>query len=147
MIKAADLRIGNLIQCQFKPGGPFETVAVAGVHDKFISWTFDDGFPGPMVLLNEGYKPILLSEEWLQKMGFVDITDGYRATGQADPVFRVASPVRGQNIDLYRKWDNEAWKPKGYFLGHFEYVMQYVHQLQNLFYCLTGQELTIKETV
>lgn len=139
-----EFRLGNL--CRDKKTGTLLRVCELNEENDGVGFFVIDRDKYP---LPDGWhaEPAPLNEEWLERLGFVDITDGYRATGQADPVFRIASPVRGQNIDLYRKWDNEAWKPKGYFLGHFEYVMQYVHQLQNLYFALTGEELTIKETV
>lgn len=78
-------------------------------------------------LEDDVYEPILLTEEWLIKFGFE--TDGIT-----------------------------FWKSKadiGHFKDCFAYIpcglasqrrteIKYVHQLQNLYFALTGEELTIK---
>lgn len=143
MIKATELRIGNKIKV-------FEDiVGVTDVCDDGTIGTtaYFDGQMGCCGCTEDMAVGIPLTEQWLERLGFVDITEGYRATGQASPVYRIASPVRGQDINLYQEWDYKNGRALGYFLAHFEYVMQYVHQLQNLFFALTGEELTIKETV
>ena len=70
------------------------------------------------------YKPIQLTEEWLVKFGFIKRTP------------------TGYYFDMGRMSIN---------LPDFEYKniridvkLKYVHQLQNLYFALTGEELTIK---
>lgn len=77
----------------------------------------------------EGFKePIPLTEEWLLKLGFeyVSIYDSYiKQTGQREFILRKRDFVLC-DIDI-------RVQPK------------YVHQLQNLYFALTGEELTITE--
>ena len=71
-------------------------------------------------------EPIPLTEEWLLKFGFEKETDDYWGTSNCDECF------------IY-----EA-KEKCY-TGYINYVkLNYVHQLQNLIFALTGTELEIK---
>ena len=71
------------------------------------------------------YKPIPLTEGWLLKFGFE------KKIGWDDLIYHVKN-----NVDLYE------------FLSGYEYYdfhIKHVHQLQNLYFALTGEELkTIK---
>jgi len=73
--------------------------------------------------LDDAYRPIPLTEEWLLKFGF-EITDNF------------------QTKDRF-----QTHKQDGFFWFEYGYIvveLNYVHQLQNLYFALTGEELTIK---
>jgi hypothetical protein len=69
-------------------------------------------------------KPIPLTDEWLLKFGF-----------EKDGTWFTKS---GFGISI----DNLKWQMKGY-IATFDKCL-YVHQLQNLYFALTGKELTFK---
>jgi hypothetical protein len=72
-------------------------------------------------------KPIPLTEEWLRKFGFAkyDLSKNEFVRNS----FRVCLSVRDEFV--FADWD-------------FAYVViQYVHQLQNLYFALTQTELTL----
>ena len=71
------------------------------------------------------YKSIPLTEEWLLKFGFKN-----NRLGLFDCV-KVGDDI-GYHI---------------YFIGKHLKEVQYVHQLQNLYFALTGYELEIKDEV
>tara|TARA_R110000868_G_scaffold256359_2_gene513078 strand:+ start:510 stop:872 length:363 start_codon:yes stop_codon:yes gene_type:complete len=78
---------------------------------------------------NNIYKPIPLTEEWLLRFGFRDL--GYGEWEKGDIIL-----------------DNE-YTDKGIWniretVSHLSIDVKYVHQLQNLYFALTGEELTIK---
>lgn len=74
------------------------------------------------------YKPIELTEEWLLKFGFTRQPWGL---------------VIGS---LLFKDKNHECKELTLEIGNgFRTTVKYVHQLQNLYFALTGEELTIKE--
>lgn len=75
----------------------------------------------------ENIKPIPLTEEWLIKFGFKHYLYGYR----------LKSIVLEQYSSIY-------YKIRGY--AHNSNI-GYVHQLQNLYFDLTGKELFIKNEV
>lgn len=77
----------------------------------------------------EDFDPIPLTPEWLERLGFID--DLPWAKGN----FRVDSENRFHVVD-----------GTGYSVIVARNI-EYVHQLQNLYFALTGEELTIKETV
>ena len=66
--------------------------------------------------------PIPLTEEWLEKFGFVKHSGGYLSK---DSVIELT-------------FDFLVWKPNIKRLK-----VLYVHQLQNLYFAITGEELTV----
>lgn len=74
-------------------------------------------------------EPIELNEEWLFKMGFMCNKNEYCILGFDR--FNVFQSVKGP----YLFCDDEK---------AIRYV-KYVHELQNIFFALTGEELTIKQ--
>jgi hypothetical protein len=84
--------------------------------------------------IDDMFEPILLTEEWLQKLGFHRIENGsFGSTSYNRPCW-----IKFSFTILI--WDN----------GKFVYdwnggntMLNYVHQLQNLYYALTGEELNI----
>ncbi len=80
----------------------------------------------------ERFCPISLTEEWLFKLGFQGMDE----------------------YGLYSHPDNELFQVHHAFLDeHWDHIwdaaftaapIDHVHQLQNLYFALTGQELTIK---
>lgn len=84
-------------------------------------------------------EPIPLTPEWLERCGFKKgssyIGIGYHWDGPND------ISIVEQNIDkddTYRLYGSEWTIGKDF---------KFLHQLQNLYHALTGEELTIKETV
>jgi len=81
-------------------------------------------------------QPIPLTEEWLVKFGFLKV-NGYLAN-QGDIRYEINDKIEST---IYVSFGSN-------FVGNcdsgFAYV-QNVHQLQNLYFALTGIELTIKK--
>ncbi len=81
-----------------------------------------------MMDVSHNYNPIPLTEEWLFKFGF---EIGYNQKKMLD--------VYCKDFGLLIERSNG---------GNFYYkkvFIQYVHQLQNLYFALTGEELVLKE--
>lgn len=78
--------------------------------------------------LNE-YEPITLTEEWLLKFGadFDDIT------------YQLGCLLLASNCDCFNVWYCTLT------YGKLGIKINYVHQLQNLYFALTGEELQVKE--
>lgn len=77
-------------------------------------------------------KPIPLTEEWLLKFGFKNHLDTiWIHWSKESGLFEISTRLPQGSYGL---WINGT-------MGCFEYV----HQLQNLFFALTGEELTIKD--
>ena len=103
---------------------------------------------------------IELTPKWLERMGFIDDSDGFDKGGtdpQTNWLLRGNTPLSNY-FRIYQKQNKDRWKDKdvrGIELGEFmvyanqSWVMSVktVHEFQNLYFALTSQELTIKELV
>ena len=120
MIKENELRLGNYI---------IEDGRETEFNGDFYHWCSDI------------MKPIPLTEEWLIKFG-MDYTDGF---SNSRKLYVKKHKHDTSNITYSEKEGVlrlTNGNPKGSMLiPHIKYV----HQLQNLYFSLTGEELTIKE--
>jgi len=117
-MKAQELRLGNIISRMHDINEP-----VIEIVDMFtIDWINRN--PN-----NETYKPIPLTEEWLLKFGFEKkgkrISKGWFYLWDENGIVVFALAEMQDYTGCYLK-------------------IKYVHQLQNLYYALTGEELCIK---
>lgn len=135
---ATELRVGNYLYYEHT------THIVSGVHgNKVYSWWVKDGQPvieyeakdvsgtqveNPYIDVISQYEPIPLTEEWLIKFGF----------------------EMGKNPKIIQLFPMQLLEtPNGfeYFLGYGFggkfIVIKYLHQLQNLYFALTNEELKL----
>ena len=139
-MKSTDLRIGNYVYYEHT------THIVSGIHgNKVYSWWVKDGEPvieyeakdisgtqveNPYIDVISHYEPIPLTEEWLLKFEFKQYeTIGIKTHNYIKGNFKFNSAVL---------WVAEY---KGV---HIENKILYVHQLQNLYFALIGEELQLK---
>lgn len=135
-IKATDLRIGDWIN---SPRGISKIIEIGfknneyylrfeGLHERY--WLLD-------------CSPIPLTEDWLLKLGFS--SEEYRDKrkhiginfGQTDFTLVKPGSLDFKHIKHFGfEFDAGGW-PR---LKQFEYV----HELQNFFYCYSGEELEVK---
>lgn len=129
-----ELRLGNLV----------ETYTV---------WLIDDKVSEPAIGTKEidlkdleimqsslaTYRGIPLTEEWLIKVGFIE-----KDLGEEPPYYI----FEHQEINGFKVWEfnGEHWilelaDQNAIPQNHFKYL----HQLQNMYFALTGEELIIKE--
>lgn len=77
-------------------------------------------------------QPIPLTEEWLLKLGFEKIGSNFEIRNFSiwysyySKLYRLRFFLRGNDIELFVN-------------------LQHIHQLQNLYFAITGEELTIKK--
>jgi hypothetical protein len=122
-MEAKDLRIGNITS--------------AGVVNEILQDRFYV-HDGESSLKSTWFdiKPIPLTEEWLLNLGF-------KKDSKLNYVFNLEFNEGYEKItvELYEGGDNDF-----YFRGNILLdELKHVHQLQNLYFILTGEELTIKE--
>ena len=127
-IKANELRIGNFIEYD---GRIFQ---IDTISNEFPTLNTDEFGIGVVDWNN--IQPIPLTEEWLLNFGF-GIDEEYDNTfidntSLKNEIIRVSIDSHYFTIDL--------------FCGQVLEIpnIKYVHQLQNLYFALTGEELTIK---
>jgi hypothetical protein len=133
---ANELRIGNFIMySDIKKIFDVNLWFFAELKTK-VSWIND-------------FEPIPLTEEWLEKFGF-ELKD-YES-------FEAENEIHDYEIvmtyDKEKKYSIDYWKESEYcqlcfFDENYENrklingFVQYVHQLQNIYFALTGEELTL----
>lgn len=139
-MKSTDLRIGNYVYYEHT------THIVSGIHgNRVYSWWVKDGEPvieyeakdvsgtqveNPYMDVVSQYEPIPLTEEWLLKFEFW--------TSDWD----IHLTLRKQVLDSSLVYDKDN---KTFDLGDLLNIkIEYVHQLQNLYFVLTGGELKLK---
>ena len=112
-MKANELRIGNLVDWDEK------TIRskVKGIHPSGNYLHLDNGW----VQLSR-CEPILLTEEWLVRFGFEKLT-------------------KGGSIYKLKDFHVQDFSPLGIYECNNHIEIKYVHQLQNLYFALTGEEL------
>jgi hypothetical protein len=126
-MKIQELRIGNYVE--------FES-------HKFIikdEITFDNDEGDWMIdnFLFKEIKPIKLNEYWLRVFGFEIEFD--------DPVKHAMLGVNPVNKNFLIKLTNcqFAYNKNYWFYGNGYFKIKYVHQLQNLYFSLTGTEMKL----
>ena len=141
MIQANELRLGNLVNIEALDNSDYQ---VLGVTDKLIYYS-----PSNSGIIDKDFysllcyvKPIPLTEEWLVKFGFerdlkleeldsrTTMLQYYYGDIHSNNFIRICFHPVGKYTTSFR--GNPLTKP------------EYVHQLQNLYFALTGEELKIK---
>jgi len=117
LMKAQELRLGNLILPAHDLDGKY--ITVASIEEDCINTYSPEA---------NHYSGIPLTEEWLLKFGFE----------------KTLPHIKGSVLkDEYDKSFVRVSNRLGQFDFHGATKLDYVHQLQNLFFTLTGQELKI----
>ena len=125
-LKANECRYGNFII------GTYESEDDNLVHETICEFKFYDCYNNYYNVESKerieeftGFKPIPLTEEWLLKFGFINdkVLEFYRND------FTDSTIIIDYNFIC--------------LLGYSHVKLNYVHELQNLYFALTGSELTV----
>jgi hypothetical protein len=141
-MKANELRIGNYFY-PINRGGeihlPIETphkIAYFGLFDKVIACKPDENIcciAQPNEYIFNDMSEITLTKEWLVKFGFEKSTYTYN---------NETSAIYKKNDEI---WISENYAGQYCLDCHYHTELKYVHQWQNLYFALTGEELIIKQ--
>ena len=126
-MKASELRIGNLVNARKTYHTWDATCLITGLTHKGIYVKYGNGHIIPINI-----KPILLTEEWLLKFGGIHETGGMYFFGNV-------------GILHYRRENEFSLMNYNYKKGQIYTTIKYVHQLQNLYFALTGKELEYEQ--
>jgi hypothetical protein len=118
-LHATDLRIGNLVYYPFSKRNV--KINQANLSD------FANGYIK--------FEPIPLTEEWLIKMGFEKSVDTTNLFVKIENINEVQYEITFNEKVGCSLYAEEFW---------LKDEIKYVHTLQNLYYALCGEELTIK---
>jgi hypothetical protein len=119
-MKANELRIGNYVQ---DAGGRIQKISsslLVAIIEKVITFS----------------EPIPLTEEWMLKFGFEKTQKSYNG--------KIAAII---DFQLWQGYDTDYWNfstvdDRG-DNNEVNVNLYFVHQLQNLYFALTGKELTV----
>jgi hypothetical protein len=138
-MEAKELRIGNIVDYFIGEDNiEYHPCVIEWEDLKWISEKPED--------FNKHHKPIPLTEEWLVKFGFDNID---RTNIYVKCIHKIGAQ-KLKSLAVYIDENSYTVAIVDYYTGkeltdllHLDY--QYVHQLQNLYFALTGKELEIKE--
>lgn len=116
-MKSTELRIGNILA--EKDNDIFE---LSGFY--LHQLTIEENTKGIIT----SHKPVLLTKEWLLKLGFFKYNNAY-----------VLEKPKENTMDF----SFSVWQDMTYNSSEFPVKLDYVHQLQNLYFALSGYELQV----
>lgn len=132
-MEAKNLRIGNFLTLPYRVKNELYENEIWAVKQYFkVEEIYKDNLcvleldEESVDFVLKDVKPIPLTEEWLLKFGFYqeDINDSWNIDTKQD-IFALDSCLE--------------------FINYEHSPLNYVHQLQNLFFAITGQELELKD--
>jgi len=135
MINARELRIGNLLQ---DSNGDIFSALAFNTSSVWIEYLVEEKERSSTLELDiENVFPVALTEKWLLRFGFEENPnhehpsfDEYRLPQDCD--FAIGN------------YNDEYWIVDFLDQTYGSPEIKYVHQLQNLYFALTGEELIIK---
>jgi hypothetical protein len=144
-MKATELRLGNLINLGGNMLNTYQTYKPVVVTIPLLKAISEENEERPDAVMSV-YQPIELTEEWLLKFGF----EKYEWCEKC-------AFIKFHGKHLMIRYYRDEWHVTEttvckdihghYTKGHKEIIpsslLKYVHQLQNFYFALTGEELTI----
>ena len=141
-MQANELRIGNYVE--HKQGlwshridyWPENEYGIT-IDEPIFQWTENDWYQvGECGIIDFNFiKPILLTEDWLLKFGF--------------NIYFDSDNLRKARLNEFKLSGYAKNKPNYWWLSRYmaplNKACEYVHQLQNLYFALTGKELTCSQ--
>ena len=132
-MKATELRIGNFISINFGNCDDGKIITVDGISDCEI-YNEEHGYSP----CNE-FKPIPLTEQWLLDLGFNQNIETQWYIHFDNMCLTLYEDLPQYIVEIH---DMEMDKSSIFLKS-----IQYVHQLQNLYFALTQEELILKERI
>ena len=128
MIDPKEVRIGNLVNYNEDGYGFDDYVVVIEPTEIHTRRTIAER------IKHAELNPIPITPEWLERLGFVCT---WSASGDGTTYEKDRISLHGDHFPLHLNGYTIPWfgMPK----------INHIHQLQNLYHALTGQELTVKE--
>jgi len=135
-MKAEELRIGNLFNCNMY--GDILVYTVKALSVKQVQ-AKENSEKVPY----DWAEPIPLTQEWLKRFGFEDnrIKHKHNPYNDVDTIICVyRGNMQQVGFAMWRGFSNGIPNDQIKYDG-----IEHVHQLQNLYHALTGEELTLKD--
>lgn len=123
MINPKEIRIGNILQ-------PLDGARqVVGIKEREVMY-----FGRPFFVSIEVLSPVKLTEEWLVNLGFEETHRGGRGANYWAP----------NRFGVHHKLIGDDILDAGFYWGELYTKIEYVHDLQNLYFAITRKELALK---
>jgi hypothetical protein len=139
-MKATELRLGNLINIGGNTLDTYQTYKPTKVTLAILNEIAGENEERPDAVLSV-FQPIPLTEEWLLKVGL--LKDGY------DFCMEREKYKQDSSCNFFVRRKKKYFMPCTHGVGYCNLCMlkaiKYVHQLQNICFALTGNELTIQK--
>jgi hypothetical protein len=140
-VKETELRIGNLVSQNGYPGLVYSIESALPrreerFNDKVVITLYDSGLA--TVTLDQ-VSAVTLTEEWLLKFGFKK---------ENNTIYSISDTLSSSEVGkwYFFKNENDSFTPNIKRENKFSWIgkdINYVHQLQNIYFALTGEELTL----
>jgi hypothetical protein len=131
MINPAELRLGNLIWLKMKLSN--KIITVTKIEKEFIEWEQKEM---PIFDHADQFKPIPLTGDWLHSLGGI--------FDECGAVY-IQHPIQAHlRFYLCRDFIQLTYGCEAP-ISNYEHIKN-VHELQNLFWVVTGKELILKKT-
>jgi hypothetical protein len=132
-MKASELRIGNLILFSNK----IEPDKIIKITPRWFRSSMED----ENYEINEYWKPISLTKKWMTDFGFTYTPPGIQGADMWQGMGYWTKKDQFANEVIFRSWrDKLDLRLAGYFNTDYSFV----HELQNIWYYLTKEELELK---
>lgn len=132
MIDVNDLMLGSYVQVPNGQFGVVETLMKSGV----IYASYLDKEKGMTCAHANHFQPIPITPEWLERLGF-ERKYGTLCRG-CFTAYTKATPITINNGCVF-----EAWLVPGDMFSESRFEVEYIHQLQNLYFATTKWQLTL----
>lgn len=119
-MKANEFRIGNLINRPDLGDGHLRTESILAIYERVKTTG-----PVPTILDFKDIEPVPITKEWMTRLGFAPVREGKWEHGTMP-------------LEIY--WNERM---RFYYGNAVGISLDYVHQLQNLYFALTGEELIL----
>lgn len=135
-MKIDELRIGNYYRAGLEIKGSREAKLNLMDSNRVIQLTiqhFQFFANAPMIV--EMITPIDLTDEWMLRLGFEN-----EVIDSQEGILGFTKKYKGK----YNNYFSDLYIEKSsnyYFISEFDFNFKYVHELQNIYYCLTGGHL------
>lgn len=156
-MKATELRIGNFIRLNRMQTEPKVGIVIGMAQESpviQVKYEFENQWQqkdwneiAPFIDESQGdLFPIPLTKEWLLKFGFEKSGYNYYFPMKINEKLEKRF-LRKETYDNRWSKNEKGWLCIGSWEGFNDIPIKYVHQLQNLYFALTGEELELKHHI
>lgn len=139
-MKASELRIGNYINYNKELNELGKITSI----ESFVSGQYKIGINNRVNKKHycDTVEPIPLTEEWLLKFGFEKVNRQFYKKEIGENVFVLVNYNKSPRGSFGAVTFETDLKENSY-VGHIKNKCKHIHSLQNLYFALTGEELSI----